>query len=171
MGIKGLKGKVNQIRNCKDHKVKLDRGVVIDGYNWMITLLQTTLKRHDKLLFLDHSEVNSVAERWARMMSNGRVKIKAVVFDGCAYPEKEAEKVKRYRERKRSFRRFLSIASGGRGEGRYNFRDKSLPFVMSPFTTRCFICALKRYKIPVLVTCCEADPHISRLANKFKAYV
>ena len=185
MGIKGLKGKVDRISKSKIRKVKLSpRDVVIDGYNWMLTLLRRRCTL-DRLVFCDHSEVREIAESWAEMMSESSIKIKVIVFDGCSYPEKEAEKVKRYRDRKKMFRRFLSIAS--RGGSRYQCtyfscfthsryyahtyiittdRDRKNPFVMTPFTTRCVIRALKRYKIPVLVTCCEADPRIAVLAKK-----
>jgi hypothetical protein len=203
MGINGLKGKIDRISKSKIRKVKISpRDVVIDGYNWMITLLRRRCERPDRLVFCDHSEVREIAESWAEMMSESSIKIKVIVFDGCSYPEKEAEKVTRYRDRKKMFRRFLSIASGGVG-GRYQCtyfsihihffsiksaycfthslkilcthlhnntrttdRDRKNPFVMTPFTTRCVIRALKRYKIPVLVTCCEADPRIAVLAKK-----
>ena len=165
MGIHGLKGKVDRISKCKVRNVRITpNDVVIDGYNWMITLLRRRCDRPDKLLFSNHSQVREIAEMWAKMMSQAKVKIKVVVFDGCACPEKESEKVKRYTDRKLSYRRFLSIATGG--GSRYHYRDRKLPFVMTPFTTRCVICALKRYKIPVLVTCGEADPRIAELARK-----
>ena len=165
MGINGLKGKIDRISKSKIRKVKISpRDVVIDGYNWMITLLRRRCERPDRLVFCDHSEVREIAESWAKMMSESSIKIKVIVFDGCSYPEKESEKVKRYRDRKMTFRRFLSIASGG--GNRYLYRDKKNPFVMTPFTTRCVIRALKRHKIPVLVTCCEADPRIAALARK-----
>ena len=57
-------------------------------------------------------EVREIAESWAKMMSESSIKIKVIVFDGCSYPEKESEKVKRYRDRKKTFRRF-SIAREG----------------------------------------------------------
>ena len=82
MGIKGLKGKVDRISKSKIRKVKLSpRDVVIDGYNWMITLLRRRCERPDRLVFCDHSEVREIAESWAKMMSESSIKIKVIVFD------------------------------------------------------------------------------------------